>query len=137
MPQPVKGAAVQCIATAGGATTVQMYVRVRRKGQEAFDGYEKADGLFYVTGKTITHIQYAVSLNTTDGTQSPSFTDVRIIPGNELEPEAYQEKTSDIYVAVAISEKIEYGYTDAKKEYMNEAVYYGVSAETQVIKYKH
>ena len=137
MPQPVKGAAVQCIATAGGATTVQMYVRVRRKGQEAFDGYEKADGLFYVTGKTITHIQYAVSLNTTDGTQSPFFTDVHIIPGNELEPESYQEKTSDIYVAVAISEKIEYGYTDAKKEYMNEAVYYGVSAETQVIKYKH
>ena len=106
MPQSVKGAAVQCIATAGGATTVQMYVRVRRKGQEAFDGYEKADGLFYVTGKTITHIQYAVSLNTTDGTQSPSFTDVRIIPGNELEPEPYQEKTADIFVAVAISEKI-------------------------------
>lgn len=137
LPQPVNGAAVQCIATAGGKTTVKMFVRVKRKGEDSFDGYEKADGLFYTTDKTVTHIQYAVSLNTTDGTYSPSFTDVRIIPGNELEPEPYQEKTADIFVAVAISEKIGYGCTDEKKEYTHEAVYYGVSAETQVIKYRH
>ena len=137
LPQPVNGAAVQCIATAGGKTTVKMFVRVKRKGEDSFDGYEKADGLFYTTDKTVTHIQYAVSLNTTDGTYSPSFTDVRIMPGNELEPEPYQEKTADIFVAVAISEKIGYGCTDEKKEYTHEAVYYGVSAETQVIKYRH
>ena len=137
LPQPVNGATVQCIATAGGKTTVKMFVRVKRKGEDSFDGYEKADGLFYTTDKTVTHIQYAVSLNTTDGTYSPSFTDVRIIPGNELEPEPYQEKTADIFVAVAISEKIGYGCTDEKKEYTHEAVYYGVSAETQVIKYRH
>ena len=135
--QPVKGATLQCIATAGGQTKVQLYVRVRRKGRDVFDEYEKVEGLFYVTDKIITHIQYAVSLNTTNGTQTPSFTDVRIMEGSDLEPEPYQEKTADIYVAVAISEKIEYSYTDEKKEYRQEAIYYGVSAGTQIIKYEH
>lgn len=136
---PVRGAALQCVASAPSGTWVDLFVRVKRKGQEDFDDYEKADGLFYSTDSVITHIQYAVSLNTTDGGQTPSFTDVQIMPGNELEPEPYQEKTAVLSVGTAITEKIHYehGGHDANRYYEQTAGYYGVSAGTQVIRYSH
>ena len=137
MPSPVQGAVVRCIATAGGSTSVGMFVRVKRKGQEEFDAYEEASGLVYSTDKTVSHVQYAISLNTTDGKQTPSITDVQVIPGSELEPEEYQEKTADLYVATAISEKIEYTRKSVEKQYQHDAVYYGASAETMIITYRH
>lgn len=106
--EPVKGAALQCVASAEEGTQVRLFARVKEKGREEFRDFEKASGLTYATDREITHIQYAVSLNTTDGKKTPSFTDVRITPGNELAPETYTEKTASIYSASAISEKISY-----------------------------
>ena len=72
--------------------------------------YCKILKLHYATDKQITHIQYAVALNTTDGYETPSVSDVRIVAGPELEPDPYQEHTANIYIGTVLAEKIEYAH---------------------------
>ena len=104
----VEGAFVQCMAKSDAATFVRLFVRVKQKGADTFDEFEEAEGLSYATTKEITHVQYAVSLNTTEGESTPCFWDVRIIPGTELLPESYTEKTADVGVYSALTQKIAY-----------------------------
>jgi hypothetical protein len=104
----VQGALVWCKADYGGATDVKLFVRVKQVGSAEFDDFEEADGLEWYTDKTISHIQYAISLNTTDGKKTPSLSDVRITPGDELPPEEYTEKTAFLYVGATQSTKITY-----------------------------
>ena len=105
----VQGAYVCCIAQSKEpVTSVKLFVRVKQAGHEDFDDYEEAEGLHYATDKQITHIQYAVALNTTDGYETPCVSDVRIVAGPELEPDPYLERTADIYIGTVLTEKIEY-----------------------------
>ena len=107
----VQGAYVYCNAQSEEPTTsVKLFVRVKQAGHEDFDAYEEAEGLHYATDKQITHIQYAVALNTTDGYETPSVSDVRIVAGPELEPGPYQEHTANIYIGTVLAEKIEYAH---------------------------
>ena len=135
----VFGAVVHCLAEEEAATSVRLFVRVKQYGKDEFDDYEEADGLTWSTNKKITYVQYAVSLNTTDGTKTPSFSDVRITPGDELPPEEYSEKTAEIYIGVAHSTRIsfEHGEQNEQIYYETTAGFYTAQAETEVINYNH
>lgn len=137
--EPVKGALLQCLAAAGKGTEVKLFARVKEKGREDFGEFEQADGLVYRTDKDVTHIQYAVALNTTDGKKTPSFTDVRITPGEALPPEEYTEKTASVYIAAAASEKISYehGERNGSADYSHTAAYYIAPALTERAGYEH
>ena len=112
---------------------------MKQYGKDEFDDYEEADGLTWSTNKKITYVQYAVSLNTTDGTKTPSFSDVRITPGDELPPEEYSEKTAEIYIGVAHSTRISYEHGEQNEQiyYETTAGFYTAQAETEVINYNH
>ena len=118
---------------------MKLFARVKERGKEGFNDFEKAAGLIYQTDKNITHIQYAVALNTTDGKKTPSFTDVRITPGNELPPEQYTEKTASAYLAVMVSEKVcyEHGEKNGPSDYRHAASYYFASAQMERVSYEH
>lgn len=105
---PVKGAAAQCLASAGKSTDVKFFVRVKEAGRESFNDYERPGGLWYFTDRDVTHIQYAVALNTTDGKKTPSFTDVRITPGDLLPPQEYTDRTAEAFLVTAVTQKIRY-----------------------------
>lgn len=137
--EPTRGALLQCIASSGEGTEVKLFARVKEKGQEDFGEFEKADGLTYWADKDITHIQYAVALNTTDGKKTPSFTDVRITPGESLPPEEYAEKTASVYIAAAVSEKISYEHGERNEPagYCYTAEYYFAPAQTERVSYEH
>lgn len=137
--EPVRGALLQCLASSGEGMEVKLFARVKEKGKEGFDEFEKAAGLAYWTDKDITHIQYAVALNTTDGKKTPSFTDVRITPGDALPPEEYTEKTASVYIAAAVSEKISYehGERNGPADYCHAAAYYFAPAQTERVSYEH
>ena len=135
----VLGAVVHCLAEEEAATSLRLFVRVKQYGKDEFDDYEEADGLTWSTNKKITYVQYAVSLNTTDGTKTPSFSDVRITPGDELPPEEYSEKTAEIYIGVAHSTRISYEHGEQNEQiyYETTAGFYTAQAETEVINYNH
>ena len=135
----VKGAAAQCLASAGEGTDVRLFVRVKETDRDNFNDYERVDGLVYSTGRDITHIQYTVALDTTNGKLTPSFSDVRITPGDELPPGEYTEKTADICLGVAITQKIRYehGEKNEPSVYEHTAAYYFAPAQTARIDYRH
>lgn len=80
-----------------------------------------------------------MALNTTDGKKTPSFTDVRITPGEALPPEEYTEKTASVYIAAAASEKISYehGERNGPADYSHTAAYYFAPALTERAGYEH
>lgn len=135
----VKGVLVQCIGSADMETNVNLFVRVKQKGQEEFDDFVKAKGLDFSSQKTITHLQYAVGLNTTDGKKTPSFKDVRITPGEEIEPEPYSEKTANIYMGISQSLKVSYEHGEKNEPcyYEQNAAFYFAPAMTEVMKFEH
>jgi hypothetical protein len=136
---PIKGAVVQCMGTKDTATSIHLFVRVKQKEHKDFDDFEKANGLTFYSDKTITHLQYAVALNTTDGKKTPSFQDVRITPGSEIEPEEYTEKTAEIHVGISTSTKISYEHGERKEPsyYKQTASFYFAPAITEVINFEH
>lgn len=136
---PVKGAVVQCQGTQDNETNVNLFVRVKQIGHEEYDDFVRANGMTFYSSEVISHIQYAVALNTTNGKKTSSFRDVRIIPGNEIEPEEYTEKTADIYIGIASSRKIGYEHGERKEPsyYRQIASFYFAPAITQVIKVEH
>ena len=139
LKQITKGLMVQCIGGTVPDTWISLFVRVKQYGKDEFDEFEKANGLHYVTDKTVTHVQYAVSLNTMDGHKTPAFSDVKIIPGEGIEPEKLTEKSTVLFIGCGISQKIHYehGIKNEKKDYSYRANYYAVIASTETITYEH
>ena len=139
LKQITKGLMVQCIGGTVPDTWISLFVRVKQYGKDEFDEFEKANGLHYVTDKTVTHVQYAVSLNTMDGHKTPTFSDVKIIPGEGIEPEELTEKSAVLFIGCGISQKIHYehGIKNEKKDYLYRANYYAVIASTETITYEH
>ena len=96
LDNPVEGIMVQWTGNVPAGTDVSMFVRYKKDGEEEFSDYVKAAGNYYFIGHTVSHIQYALSLNTTKGKATPSISDVRIFPGKELIPADYTEGTAEI-----------------------------------------
>lgn len=104
----VQGVFVQCLGKMEKNTNIRLLIRIKEYGQSEFGAFKEATGLSWKTDRIITHIQYAVALNTTDGKKTPSFFDVRITPGNELVPDLYAEKTAMIQISTISTQKIIY-----------------------------
>jgi hypothetical protein len=139
MKSPVQGVRLLCLASAGEDTGIRFFVRVKEYEKEEWGEFQETEGLSYATGECVTHVQYAVSLNTVNGKKTPSFQDVRITPGDELAPEEYTERTAKIYVGVALSQKLEYehGQRNQRTFFETTTVCHVTGAETEMMIYEH
>ena len=109
LDNPTEGVMIQYAGNTPDGTSVTMYARYKREGADDYSDYVRALGNYYFIGYTVTHIQYALSLNTTEGKATPSVSDVRIFPGRELVPPDYTEGL--VQIKVGAGHTVSYRYT--------------------------
>lgn len=108
LDNPQEGIMIQWAGREPAGTDIDMFVRYKREGDDEFSDYVKAAGNQYFVGYTVTHIQYALSLNTTEGKTTPYVSDVRIFPGKELIPVDYTEGIAEIRAAAGHTVAVTY-----------------------------